>query len=456
MKKIFTAVFILIFTLPLAAQNFRAASGAGNYAETTRRADHGGGERVSGSSVQRENKISNPPRQHVQQQQSQPRRTEYARPPLPSFPVQPKQPEIRPVNLPQPARPQYPQQSFRARIIPINPAGMRPLKPLPPARPPIRPPSYYITMRPHYPPNIYVQNTYNYSSVEFFTPVYSTGYSTNNDNWGADALNVAAAHAKGIDGSGVSIMVIDGGVAPHSEFLPGSVQMLDFAGNGVYDSRGHGTAVIGVIISRGLRVTGVAPGAKIYSAKADAGSGTLNTANIVKAINWAIDHNRVSYDKISIINLSYGVDGGSVDLAAAIQKAYAAGITVVAPAGNESANFVMFPANMPEVIAAAGLGPDGDAYDQTSYGKEVDFIAPGQDIYTTGIDGGYARLDGTSMSAAYISGLAALAVQSYRQQHSGQSPSPLQVKQMLAASSDMLYAPSPLAQGYGLPDASRL
>ncbi|MDR0291980.1 MAG: S8 family serine peptidase [Elusimicrobium sp.] len=303
-------------------------------------------------------------------------------------------------------------------------------------------------------PGINVQRTAN--RVEPFSIGYDDGVLGGYANWGYNKVNAEAAQARGIDGAGVIIMVIDGGVSAHNEFKNGAVQMLDFTGTGPYDLRGHGTGVIGVIISRGVQVKGIAPGATVYSAKADAGGGVLSSVQVVSAINWAIDHNKTSSDKISVINLSYGVPSSQWDLADAVKRAYAAGITIVAPAGNEGFNQVMFPGNMPEVIAVAASTPLDAAYANTSYGKEVSFIAPGAAVYTTALDNNYMWADGTSLAAPYVSGLAALAIQSYRLKNGGASPSPAQVKQMLASSSTLLPAPNPLKQGYGLPDASKL
>ena len=313
--------------------------------------------------------------------------------------------------------------------------------------------------------SVYYGAPYYYGSSYYYSSSYYTQAQTGADsagqnnsvfggyeNWGFARVNAGAAQAAGIDGSGVGIMLIDSGAASHDEFGPDSVQMLDFTGSGPYDLDGHGTRVAGVIVARGSKVAGVAPGATVYSAKVSKGS--MLSAQIASAINWAIEQNKTAPGKISVIDLSYGFPSPQPDLADAIRRAYAAGITVVAPAGNEGK--VMFPAIMQEVIAVAASTPQEQAYANTSYGRSVSFIAPGSMIYTTGLNNGYVWADGACMAAASISGLAALAVQNYRQTSGGANPSPARVRQMLSNISTLLPGLDPSFQGYGMPDAGRL
>ncbi|ACC98208.1 Subtilisin-like serine protease [Elusimicrobium minutum Pei191] len=278
----------------------------------------------------------------------------------------------------------------------------------------------------------------------------------NYKNWGKTRMNLEAAHKLGITGAGVTVMVIDSGVSPHKEFKTGAISTLDFTSSGPYDTFGHSTGVIGIIIAKGEDMLGVAPDAKIYSAKANPGQGLISSGPVVNAINWAVEHNKTSQDKISVINLSYGVSGWQQDLADAIKNAYKAGIIIVAPSGNEGFHKVLFPASMDEVIAVSGITAHDGAYGKSSYGAQVDFTAPASAVYTTGLNNSYIWADGTSVAAPYVAGMAALAIEGYRLANEGKDPSPAQVKEILAAASSLASGPHKLKQGYGVIDAGKV
>jgi len=125
-------------------------------------------------------------------------------------------------------------------------------------------------------------------------------------------------------------------------------------------------------------------------------------AIVIAGIEWAMNHG------IKIANMSLGADEGSEPLHRAVQAALAKGMIIVAAAGN-SGGSVGFPGAYPESIAVGASDGSDHAAPFSSRGPEVDYIAPGVEILSTKLGGGYTTLSGTSMASPHISGLAALA-----------------------------------------------
>ena len=136
-------------------------------------------------------------------------------------------------------------------------------------------------------------------------------------------------------------------------------------------------------------------------------------------------------------------------MALAVKNAAARGLTIVAAAGN-SGGSVGFPGAYPESIAIAASDLFDGVTGFSSRGPEVDLIAPGQDINSTKMGGGYHRLAGTSMASPHVAGLAALAIAA----HGAQNPADL--KKLLIDAAKKLPRASAELQGAGIVDAGRL
>ena len=118
-------------------------------------------------------------------------------------------------------------------------------------------------------------------------------------------------------------------------------------------------------------------------------------------ILWAADHGA------QVINLSLGGAAPSVTLQDAVLYAYNKGILLVAASGNNGGAQVLYPARYPEVMAVGATNFSNQPSSISNYGPEVDVAAPGENIYSLW-PGGYFTQSGTSMSAPFVSGLAAI------------------------------------------------
>jgi subtilisin family serine protease len=172
---------------------------------------------------------------------------------------------------------------------------------------------------------------------------------------------------------------------------------------------GHGTHVAGTIAAslNGSGALGVAPGIKVMALRFidDGTCGTDDQA--VAAIDYAARFG------VPIINASWGGEGASSVLDLAIAQS---GALFVAASGNAGLDLdapknQFFPAesNLPNVISVGAIDQRGVRAGFSNYGAaSVDLVAPGTNILSA-YPGGYAWIDGTSMAAPHVSGVAALA-----------------------------------------------
>lgn len=194
---------------------------------------------------------------------------------------------------------------------------------------------------------------------------------------------------------------------------------------------GHGTAVAGTVgaSANGVGVVGVAPLTTLMPLRVCGGPCLLSA--IVEAIHYAIDNGA------HIINLSLGSPFANQSLEDAVSAANAAGVLVVAAAGNDSANNdsrPYYPASidLPNVVSVAATDRNDLLASFSNYGAtSVDLAAPGVDIVMPGI-GGWVEKNGTSFAAPMVAGAAAL-VRSIRTDADA-----VDLKQVLLGSVDVL------------------
>jgi type VII secretion-associated serine protease mycosin len=234
--------------------------------------------------------------------------------------------------------------------------------------------------------------------------------------WHLNYLKVNEAHRISL-GSGVTVAVIDSGVEAHPDLRRSLIAGIDLAspgnGNGQQDTQGHGTRMAGLIAASGSSngALGIAPESRILPIRINLQDESVNDPSTLAAgIYWAIKQ------KSQVINLSLG-GGTAADDNRAIEAAIDADIVVVAAAGNvDQGDFgVTFPAAHEGVVAVGGTDKTGQHGSFSVSGKELTITAPGSDIVSTSIKGGYSSGTGTSDSAAIVSGAVALIRSKYPQ-----------------------------------------
>jgi type VII secretion-associated serine protease mycosin len=230
------------------------------------------------------------------------------------------------------------------------------------------------------------------------------------NQWHLKYLRVAEAHRIS-QGAGIIVAVIDTGVYPHADLrnnlLAGTNVIPGQSDRDTRDTKGHGTAMAGLIAAHGTRdnngALGIAPRAKLLPVKAlPEAEDDGDPEDIAAGIRWAVRH------KASIINLSVG-GSLSPNLAAAVQEAVAADVVLIAGAGNAPRSFgVSFPALLDGVVAVGAVDQKGLHAAVSVKGNKLGIVAPGVDIHSTSANGKYQIATGTSDATAIVAGAAAL------------------------------------------------
>ena len=308
------------------------------------------------------------------------------------------------------------------------------------------------------------------------------------------AVRADEAHRAGVDGTGITVAVVDTGIADVPDLAGRVLPVVDDATGrtescknlsgeeGCGDSYGHGTFMAGLIAgsggASGGAYAGVAPGAKLLSVKIAGSDGSADVSNVLSAIQWVVSF-RDRY-RIRVLNLSLGTDSTQshrVDpLNYAVERAWAAGIVVVVSAANlgPGPGTIAKPGDDPYVVTVGAVddretpgisddqlpnfssrGPtaaDGLAKPDVVApgGRLVSLRAPGsavEDRFPAGVDATYRRGSGTSMATAVASGVAALVLQA------NPTMTPDRVKHVLRATARPVASTDPFAVGSGMVDA---
>lgn len=243
------------------------------------------------------------------------------------------------------------------------------------------------------------------------SPAAAHGDAIRAKQWHLGFLKIADAH-KISQGVGVTVAVIDTGVANHEDLsgnvLDGVDAIKGGSGNGRGDDDGHGTGMAGLIAAHGHGsgnrdgALGIAPKAKILPVRLTIGGVTGTDTPLAAGIRWAVAHGA------KIINISQDIDG--TETLRAVNEAQAAGVLIFAAAGNTDQNdtAVSAPGRYPWAVAVAGVGKDGNHAPTSVAGTEVELAAPSVEIYSTSKGGIWRFGTGTSDSTAIASGVAAL------------------------------------------------
>ncbi len=248
--------------------------------------------------------------------------------------------------------------------------------------------------------------------------------------WGMDKVQAPAAWDSETGSDQVVIALINSGIDLDHPDLAGKAwtNLGEIPGNGVDedgnglvddvngwnfvgddanlgDSNGHGTQVAGVLAATGnnsMGVAGLCWSCKLMVLKVMSAGGVSNYSDIVLAVNYAREKGA------QVINLSLGGYSDSRSLKDAISAAISDGIVIVAGAGNDNSSTPFYPAAYPGVLSVAGTNVSDGRWGGSNYGSWVSLSSPADNIQTTYLGSDYGPGTGTSLSAPFVAGAAAL------------------------------------------------
>jgi bacillopeptidase F len=273
--------------------------------------------------------------------------------------------------------------------------------------------------------------------------------------WNVDKVGAPALWEQGITGEGITVGIIDTGVAFEHPALSSKYRGTGTDGavdhnynwfdavNGrkvAYDDNKHGTHVAGTVLGSTTetdgtqRFTGAAPGAKWIASKILSGSGSGTLEGGPKGLEWMLaprDANGQNPDPKKapdIVSNSWGTNSGKMDTFRNITAAFnAAGIVPVFAAGNAGPRpgTVGAPGSYPDVISVGATDSNDKIASFSSRGpspmkgtdgsdRKPDVSAPGKDITSSIPGGGYASFSGTSMATPLTSGVIALLLSKHK------------------------------------------
>ncbi len=308
-------------------------------------------------------------------------------------------------------------------------------------------------------------------------------------------VNADQLWSQGTTGRGVTVAVLDSGVAADPDLVQPANRILasvNFADQRlVSDPGGHGTHVAGIVAGNGGRsdgqFVGVAPEANIVDVRVLSSTGSGRISSVVRGIEWVLAH-QATYN-IRVLNLSFGAPASTSyrtdPMSAAVEIAWRRGLVVVVAAGNggPARGTVASPGIDPYAITVGATDDQGtisprddtlapfSSWGSADSNAKPDLVAPGRRIVSLRVPGSaldrlfadrvvtastgatYIRMSGTSMATPVVSGAVALLLQRRP------SLTPDQVKAILVASTQPygqdtgVALPDPSADGSGLLDA---
>ena len=240
------------------------------------------------------------------------------------------------------------------------------------------------------------------------------------EQWGATAINSCEAWGISRGDSNIKIAIIDGNIyTSHPEFA--TTLFTEFYNSTTHSTipdvtySHHGTLVCGIITSdhNHGRIAGMAPDCSIVPISYTTTSHDAVAADLASGFTWAVTHGA------DVINCSWGDQLTytwlhSSILESAIYNALrngrsGLGCTVIFSSGNQNSQQLDYPASVfADILTVGAITESKTRASFSSYGDDLDVVAPGTSIYSTLSGGGYYSQDGTSFSAPYVSGIAGL------------------------------------------------
>ncbi len=226
--------------------------------------------------------------------------------------------------------------------------------------------------------------------------------------WAIPKIEVDKAWEVNIGSPDIVVAVIDTGIdISHTDLKNNVISGVDIVnGNSAsMDDNGHGTYVSGIIAAEAnnsIGIAGISWKSRLMPVKVLTASGEGSYSDLIEGIIYAADHGA------RILNLSLGGYSYSQFLGDAIQYAHSSRAVIVAAGGNENTDEQLYPAAYSNVIGVSATDPFDQRWPSSNHGTYISLSAPGVGVLSTQRENSYGEATGTSVSAAQVSGVAAL------------------------------------------------
>ena len=219
----------------------------------------------------------------------------------------------------------------------------------------------------------------------------------------------------------VRVAILDTGISEHVDFDFAKITGYNYLTDSVdfkNDINGHGTHCAGIIAANGTRSYGIAPETHLFIAKVCDDYGRPVIAAIKKALD-EIYSGEIGGNEISVINMSFSLvsqsaleDGILKEIENVIMKLYREKNCILICSGGEAEDFDdSFPAKLKECIAVGSINSNLMRSSFSRITPILDIMAPGEAISSSAKTDSTVNLTGTSQAAAFVSGVASLAIQ---------------------------------------------
>ncbi len=242
--------------------------------------------------------------------------------------------------------------------------------------------------------------------------------------WSLDLLEIEKTWSHGYKGSNdIIVAIIDTGITDHSDLRDNLIiknnqifgkDYIDNDYNPIDEIPGfkHGTHVAGIIgaaTNNNKGIAGINWEISLLPVRIIGPEGGTSS-DLASAIRWAADYGA------HIINLSLATMNGSNvprALEDAVKYAHSKDVIMVAASGNgdpfgRALDSVSYPASFPEVISVGSINRHKERSTYSNYGRNLDLVAPGDNILSTDGTSDYSYSSGTSMATPHVTGIAAL------------------------------------------------
>ena len=217
----------------------------------------------------------------------------------------------------------------------------------------------------------------------------------------------------------------------HAAFRQRIIFAQSFVGGSAEDVIGHGTRCAGIACGAQFEgcmsptseewVGGIAPGAKLVACKVvPDGSTQADLGAVCNALDFIQNYNTQNFEQpINIVSLSFGTPYLNEAICSRVHSIISTGVIVVCAASNDgrlTAQPIAFPARLGHVLCIGSSNSSGKPSSFTAVGREIDFLAPGEDVWAPSAGGPQAMScgSGTSYAAPAVAGLICLVLQYLR------------------------------------------